>query len=703
MAYHNPDRLYELLPQHIRVRDVEQGYPLRALLQVIARQVDVVQDDMEQLYDDWFIETCQEWLVPYIGELIGYTPIETVVSPGSRPPARDRIAIPRREVGHLIRNRARKGTLSVLETLAYDVTGWAAAAVEFYDKQPIDDELGKANADEVRLAVGNAAFDAAAGKLPAGETAVGLFVWRNHAYPVTLSTPNYVETQQAEFYSFSPLGNNSPLYTLPEAAAAPADRRRLPIAISRELFEANVASYYGPGKSLCIYSAEEWPPPPPGRGRQALPEPPFHWRPIPVEYILGDDLSELRRENRPNFPEAGDHQIVVDPVLGRFIFPGRPRQRPRYELRVSYQAGFHADLGGGEYQRPLSGHPQARLIQTECLGVKEALDEAIDLLANGEDHVIIEITDSGLYLGWLPDIVLDMGQSLQIRAANRSRPVIWIVERSTSLPDSMRVLAYPTSCFILDGVMLAGRGIHVDEPQDQIYVLEQQPARVIVRHSTLVPGWLLQPETEPVKSEAASIELNNVMTSLLIQRSIVGSISVAQEDAPKVDPSEITIEDSIVDSTAVEEPAIYGEATQPAYVALTVRRSTVLGEVEVRELPLVENSLLRDKLTVHNRQGGFVRYSSLAAGSRTPRYFRCRVEAAAPELVSVRFGAPGYCRLADTPANRAGAHPVLTGAEHGGEMGVYHHLFDPIRAALLQRRLEEYLPLGVTAQVFGVD
>ena len=34
------------------------------------------------------------------------------------------------------------------------------------------------------------------------------------------------------------------------------------------------------------------------------------------------------------------------------------------------------------------------------------------------------------------------------------------------------------------------------------------------------------------------------------------------------------LEDSILDSTAKEEPAIYGEAVQPAYLALTVSRST---------------------------------------------------------------------------------------------------------------------------------
>ncbi len=68
----NPDRLYQLLPTIYRQRDAEQGWPLQALLRVITEQVNVVEDDIAQLYENWFIETCQDWVVPYIGDLIGY-------------------------------------------------------------------------------------------------------------------------------------------------------------------------------------------------------------------------------------------------------------------------------------------------------------------------------------------------------------------------------------------------------------------------------------------------------------------------------------------------------------------------------------------------------------------------------------------------------------------------------------------------------
>ncbi len=43
-----------------------------ALLGVFARELDALEENLEQLYDDQFIETCAEWVAPYIGELIGY-------------------------------------------------------------------------------------------------------------------------------------------------------------------------------------------------------------------------------------------------------------------------------------------------------------------------------------------------------------------------------------------------------------------------------------------------------------------------------------------------------------------------------------------------------------------------------------------------------------------------------------------------------
>ena len=131
----DPDRLYTLLPGVYRRRDYEQGEPLRALLAIVAEQVNIVQADIEQLYDDWFIETCQDWVVPYLGDLVGYQLLhgfEEALATGTDE-AKELLATiaPRRDVAHTVANRRRKGTLALLEQLAADVAGWPARAVEF--------------------------------------------------------------------------------------------------------------------------------------------------------------------------------------------------------------------------------------------------------------------------------------------------------------------------------------------------------------------------------------------------------------------------------------------------------------------------------------------------------------------------------------------------------------------------------------------
>jgi hypothetical protein len=69
------DYLYARLPAIYRIRDAEQGFMLRALLRVIGEQADILEDDISRLYDNWFIETCEDRVVPYIGDLLGYLPL----------------------------------------------------------------------------------------------------------------------------------------------------------------------------------------------------------------------------------------------------------------------------------------------------------------------------------------------------------------------------------------------------------------------------------------------------------------------------------------------------------------------------------------------------------------------------------------------------------------------------------------------------
>ena len=215
-ASRDPDFLYNLVPVVYRLRDADQGYPLRALLRVIAEQVTVVERDISGLYENWFIETCQDWVVPYVGALVGYLPLSTG-SPGTgtRADALERIMIPRQDVANTIRFRRRKGTLSLLEDLATAVAGWPSRAVEFYRLLAITQNIDYLHMDRGRtadlrdgdalVAIGTAFAELARNvdvrrvdsKRTQGTSnipEVGLFVWRLKAYTVTLAPAyNYEE------------------------------------------------------------------------------------------------------------------------------------------------------------------------------------------------------------------------------------------------------------------------------------------------------------------------------------------------------------------------------------------------------------------------------------------------------------------------------------------------------------------------------
>src|SRR5205814_808159 len=60
--------------------------------------------------------------------------------------------------------------------------------------------------------------------------------------------------------------------------------------------------------------------------------------------IIPADLSGWRYRPRNGY-------VAVDPELGRIAFP--PSQLPKDDVLASYHYAGAADIGGGEYQRPV--------------------------------------------------------------------------------------------------------------------------------------------------------------------------------------------------------------------------------------------------------------------------------------------------------------------------------------------------------------
>ncbi|MDD4653011.1 MAG: hypothetical protein PHQ34_12375, partial [Methanothrix sp.] len=77
------ERLYNLLPAVYRARDSKMGEPLRILLDLIDGEMQLLEEDIGGLYNDWFIETCSDWVIPYIGDLLGVHALHSLSAKGA--------------------------------------------------------------------------------------------------------------------------------------------------------------------------------------------------------------------------------------------------------------------------------------------------------------------------------------------------------------------------------------------------------------------------------------------------------------------------------------------------------------------------------------------------------------------------------------------------------------------------------------------
>jgi hypothetical protein len=698
----DPDRLYELVPVVYRLRDADQGYPLKAFLRVIAEQVNLVERDIAALYDNWFIETCADWVVPYIGSLINYQAVHDAGEPtaggAAATASRNRILFPRREVANTVRLRRRKGTLAALQDVATATSGWPTRVVEVSRQLGFTQNIGYLHPTRGRtidLREGTvldelqAAFNTAARTIDirrGGWTAtdVRAYVWRLRPYSIT-ETPAYCyEEASPNSFLFNPLGIDTPLVTRPQPATGIPGPLNLPTPITRRSLLQRVADYYGEGKSFQIWQGKPL-------------------QPVPAEQIVPADLTDWTYRPLPG-------EVAVDPELGRIAFP--PTASRKQGVWVSYHYAFSADMGGGEYERELL-EPANTVVYR--VGEGETFTRIADALTQWQTDkppaAAIELTDSGVHVEPIR-ISLGADQQLVLRARNGMRPVIRMLDWQNALPDSLSVYGEAGSWFTLDGIVVVGRGLQLDG----------EMAGAVIRHATLVPGWAMHCDCEPQRPTEPSVQVDGDVGCLTIDHTITGAIEV-NRDQVRTDPLAIRIRDSIVDATSTARTAIVGPGSLCAHAILTVARSTIFGQIQVLAIELAENSILLGSIRACRRQRGCLRFCYVTPGSRTPRRYGCQpdlVEAAVidlftrgeitaaerdvlrdrerlrvePDFNSTRYGDPRYGQLADSCALE-----ITRGAEDQSEMGAFHDLYQPQRAANLRARLEEFAPAGVETTV----
>ena len=662
------ESLYALLPAIDRSRDEAQRQPLHELLGVIAEQLNVLQENLEQSYDDLFIETCAPWVVPYIGDLIGYRSLHGVIP---------QVASPRADVAHTIAFRQRKGTASVLEELAFDVTRWPARVVEFFQLLATTQHLLHLRPfnhyapdlrDSELLEQLNGPFDRIAHTAEVRRIAtgtgrynipnVGIFAWRLGAYPLTGSPAFKVDDRR---YLFSPLGNSAPLFTMPQPEgdlSHLAEPRNVPDPIRRRVLAAHLADYYGTGLSFQVNANG-----------------------APVSAVIVCDLSDAGA----GWAHQPANDVAVDPLLGRIAFPSNTPAPAN--VQVTFHYGFSSDLGGGEYEREQSF--------AEALGpvvpVTGTIDAALGALA-GEG--VAEVPDSGRYEGLAAPSVVHAGASkrVELRGANGRRPTV-------VLPADLEISGDAGGDVLLNGLLITRHALHVSAPGNQL-------RRLVLRHCTLVPGLELTSAGGPAHAGQPSLVVDMDDISIEIDHCIVGGLRVASG-------AEVKISNSIVDATDPTAVAYAAGNGIDAGGALQITNSTLIGKVHARLLRLVSNTIFVARLgpadvwtapvRAERKQEGCVRFSFVPWSAVVPRRYQCQPSSAAdqirmaPQFTSLRYGDPGYAQLSlSTPAE------IRSGADDESEMGVFHELYQPQRETNLRVRLDEYLRFGLEAGVIYV-
>ncbi|MDQ6744413.1 MAG: hypothetical protein M3Z27_00090 [Actinomycetota bacterium] len=732
-----PDRLFELLPAVYRDQDADNGDVLRALLGIVTEQVDVVERDIAQLYDDLFIETSREWVIPYVGDLVAndllYDPSRiddsataSAVLPDlsdlTGPSLRPHIAVrTRADVANTIYYRRRKGTLPMLEELARDVTGWAAHAVEFMElvgwAQQLEHHRPQAAMLDVRSLerddrVGGA-FDDATHTVDVRSVGqrdgwhhhrhVGFFLWRLGAFPLR-RVPARPASAPWRFH-FNPLGNAAPLFSRMRREgdeAGLATELHVPGPIRRAFFQQDLTNHKTtpPPAATDLY------------GTPANPE-----ASIDVTrngtHVPAAQIACARLHPWPAARPVGN-VVAIDVAVGRLVLGDGFVGSSRVDVDLVY--GFPAEIGGGPYERRawlVKNPPTLERYQvlegvtappSTLPSVAAALGQWV---ADGRPGAVIQILDSRTYR--LPATITLADQSrLTIEADSGERPLLVTDPSGLGVgADGVDPDPEQRGWLTLSGVAVEGF-VHVSGDLGGLRLL----------HSTLIPGRSIEDGVAPGGPSLVVEGAGPINTHLQVEivATVTGAIVVPG------DARSVTVLDSIVDGGSSSAAAITAGAGSTATTRLTLERATVVGRTNVRELEASE-AIFTGRVDTVQTQAGCVRFSSVPLGSRTPRRHRCQPDlaiaaridqelarnpvltAAARNAIGTsiaarmqasftagRFGQPAYLQL------REGAPWELrTGAADGSEMGAYCQLKQPQRESNLLTRLDEYLPFGLEA------
>lgn len=770
------ERLYNLLPAVYRQEEpvpavcrqdgLAQGQPLRAIMAIIEEQMRAIESDIEGLYENWFIETCQEWVLPYIGDLLGMRPMRLNGSG---------VFSQRAHVANTQGYRRRKGTLFVLEKAARDASGWPVKAREYLPLLATAQNLNHIRLsspatidlrDAGKLDLLGGPFECATHIAEVGNIYniknIGLFFWRINSYAVSESDACKSKEAYSNCYYFSPLGIDMPLYNRPrtgqdithlaEDIDVPGRLRRRPL---RDEIERLSCPQQKDGDLQSTYFAGD----PPFRifldGQEVKPEEMVicsleDW--MAAGWKPPDDCKEINEASSKDSDkgERPQRKVAVDPELGRLVLLKDSLSidsELEPKVRVSYSYGFAWEIGAGSYNRiddlskwiELSGWQRLKYddiiaknrifvyeVSRDKMSLNDALSDWSKAAGKEKDSIgIIIISDSSSLESATIESCTPVSNTLEWggKREDDGRKVISIV-----MPEESKLAivaaAWPESADgerLIDGLEPDGLLPHLKADLE----ITGKASSELILDGLLIEGSIM------IKSRIGRFRLSDCTlapnkgglyvcknahgSSIEMQSSICGPIDIDKNCRF----SSIQICDSIIDGG--HTAAISAQAADVRIVA-----STVLGRTAALALQ-ADSSIFTGEVEVKRPQAGCIRFCYLPVESSlnsdppgqsdliSMRRYRCQPDeaikkAATPEekeavkkSVAPSFRSTRFGHPGFCQLSTGTPEEISKGSEDGSEMGVFSGIMQPQREADLRECLDEYLPFGLNAGIFYVD
>jgi hypothetical protein len=542
------ERIWALLPAIYRTLDAGPtpgaNGPLRELVNRIGAQAAVVRQNIDRLSENQSIELCDDWVIPYLGDLVATRIVSCLDADAQRI-----------DVAKTIYYRRRAGTLGILEQLAADIATIDARCVEFFRRlgrtrhqfdPPLSYQIKNPNSGPVGFT--GSALEVAEGLIgpysgtPAGGFAdlrnryatsntgtafdefsytadlrrpveslgwynirnLGVFLWWLQAFPISAATPVASTSLSAAgnpCFTFDPSGRDVPLFAPSQRAATSQTAEEfwgenwaspsewvLPVAIRQSLWNQLLLS----GTPEFLYGNAFW-----------------------VGLLAGGSSAPVPVNT-----------LDIHPQRGRFSFAAG---MPLGTITVNYSFGLLLAIGAGGYNDDVLTDLPLPAISNQVSGGADGpgLDPPLATISAGSTDATLQMADSLTYPGPAQSLTVPAGTTVAVTAASGQRAVLrwagaapgtstWTIVGEGGATGTPTVL-------ILEGIWFTGVDIVLQGTFDAVYlrIVTLDPGTSGAGnmppslYETAIDGQLLYPST---------LWIEGTVTSLTVERSITGPI-----------------------------------------------------------------------------------------------------------------------------------------------------------------------------------